>query len=397
MKILITTDTYEPAINGVVTSVKTLAHELEQLGHEVRIFAPSDKTYVSQSVYYMKSIHMDFMYPDAKLAARNLFPSSLVREIEHWNPDIVHSQTEFSTHITARKIARTCKAPLISTVHTYYEDYTQYFSPSDEIGRMAVSRFMRLVLKDSAAVVVPSMKIAQVVESYGVHVPVFCIPTGISLEKFSRVSEKDVAEVRTSLGIGKDDMVFVSVGRIGEEKNPRLLLTGFIDALNKGLQAKLLFVGDGPQLNALKSYVRRSGMTDHVFFAGRVEPDKVPLYYRAGNVFVNASTSETQGLTYLEALCSGIPLLVHADPCLAHVLREGDNGFSFTSKDEYIDRLFELTRDHQLVARLSVGAKISSQLHSSTAFGRAMQELYTQVLERVEQTKPSRRLPILWL
>ena len=388
MKILITTDTYEPAVNGVVSSIKTLSQELLRLGHDVRILAPSTKNEVRGNVYYIKALSVQSIYPDARLAYPKLLPLGLMADLIEWKPDIIHAQTEFSTYLTARKIARSCKAPIVNTVHTYYEDYTQYFAPSDELGRLALKRFMHLVLRDSAAIIVPSMKIASVLERYGLSRPVFCIPTGIPLEKFkpqlAEGGDKELKELKKSLGIPEENFVFISLGRVGKEKNPGMLLKAFSRAIQAGLkQASLLYVGDGPALEGLKQEAQRLSLgKTEVLFAGRVSPDKVAAYYQLADMFVCASNSETQGLTYLEALSSGTPLLVKHDLCLQGVLREGTNGYGFSSEQECAELMCKLRSEPELIGHLSLGAELSAQEHSASSFGKTIEDLYHRVLER---------------
>lgn len=129
MKVLITTDWYKPAINGVVTSVCNLREELQQRGHEVKILTLSRTahSYEEEGVIYMGSVNAGYIYPGARL---RVSPGrELYCRIIEWQPDIVHSQCEFSTFFMAKRIAEECKIPLVHTYHTVYEDYTHYFSP----------------------------------------------------------------------------------------------------------------------------------------------------------------------------------------------------------------------------------------------------------------------------
>ena len=122
MKVLITTDWYKPAINGVVTSVCNLREELQQRGHEVKILTLSRTahSYEEEGVIYMGSVNAGYIYPGARL---RVSPGrELYCRIIEWQPDIVHSQCEFSTFFMAKRIAEECKIPLVHTYHTVYED-----------------------------------------------------------------------------------------------------------------------------------------------------------------------------------------------------------------------------------------------------------------------------------
>lgn len=100
-----------------------------------------------------------------------------------------------------------------------------------------------------------------------------------------------------------------------------------------------MIVGDGPYRDEIEAQVKEFGISDSVIFTGMIEPDKLAEYYQAGDFFMNASTSETQGLTYVEALAAGIPLLCREDPCLAGVVDNGKNGWEFTDEETFENAL----------------------------------------------------------
>ena len=181
MKILITTDWYTPAVNGVVTSVKNLQRELERRGHEVRILTLSQSlhSWSRDGVTAIGSVNAGRIYPGARL--RTAMAGRWVRELMDWRPDVIHSQCEFSTFFLARRIAEELDVPLVHTYHTVYEDYTHYFSPSVRWGRCAVAAFSRWVAAQVDGMIAPTGKVRGLLQGYGVRCPVFVVPTGIDL------------------------------------------------------------------------------------------------------------------------------------------------------------------------------------------------------------------------
>lgn len=113
----------------------------------------------------------------------------------------------------------------------------------------------------------------------------------------------------------------------------------FSVALAHNSKLTLLIVGDGPARKELEEMAVRLGVAEHVIFTGMVEPSEVHKYYQLGDVFVSASTSETQGLTYIEAAANGLPLLCRRDPCLDGVLVEGHNGYEYEAEEEFCEIL----------------------------------------------------------
>ena len=341
MKILITTDWYLPVINGVVTSVVNLENALRAMGHDVRILTLSESrhSHVTENVTYIGAVGVGKIYPDARLqmARSARYLAALIR----WKPDIVHSQCEFSTFHLAEKIAVACDCPLVHTYHTVYEDYTHYFSPSERVGKAVAQRLSKHILSRVDACIVPSLKTRTLLEGYGVTTPVAVIPTGIALERFSTpLPASRVRALRQTLGLAQEDRVLLYLGRLAKEKEVDTLLSYL--ARERTPHLKLLIVGDGPFRCALEAETAALGLDDCVVFAGMVAPEQVPAYYQLADVFVSASKSETQGLTYIEAMASGLPLLCRADPCLEPLIHQGVNGYVFDDAAGFACCLHEL-------------------------------------------------------
>ena len=225
MKILITSDWYIPAVNGVVTSVKNLRRELEARGHEVRVLTLSQnhRSYKREGVTYLGSVAAGLIYPGARL--RTALAGKWVREIVEWEPDVVHSQCEFSTFFLARRIAEELDIPLVHTYHTVYEDYTHYFSPSVHFGKKAAAVFTRWAASHTDCLIAPTAKVRMLLQGYGVRKPVFVVPSGIDLRHFQQEPDPlQSAVLRASLDIPQDRTVLVFVGRLAEEKRVDELL-----------------------------------------------------------------------------------------------------------------------------------------------------------------------------
>ena len=291
MKILITTDWYEPVINGVVTSVLTLKKELTRKGHEVRVVTLSERghSYKEEDVYYMRSVDISRIYPGARAVC---FPGSrLYEELIAWQPDIIHSQCEFSSFLVARKIAAQLGIPIVHTYHTVYEDYTHYFSAGRPWGKQAAAWFSRFILEKTDFVIAPTQKVKGILNSYGVDRPVAVIPTGIRLERFLPVSweavERDRREIREKYGIEEGKKVLLVLGRLAKEKNIEEIITYF-GRMNRE-DMELLIVGDGPCRKELEQLSDEQKNSVRIHFTGMASPDETAAYYRAADLFVSAS------------------------------------------------------------------------------------------------------------
>lgn len=383
MKVLITTDCYVPTINGVVTSILNLETELRKRGNEVKILCPSENIHCTDSgdVYRIGSVGVNKIYNGARAALR--IRQKNLQKIIDWKPDIIHSQSEFSSFIMAKRIAAVVHCPIIHTYHTVYENYTHYFSPSIALGRKAVMMMTRRLLDHTEAVIAPSRKIETMLKGYGVSQPIRVIPTGLRLEKFTAdIPKEDTRRLKESLGIPANSRVLVTVGRAAKEKNMDELIRYF-----SRLQMEntvLLIVGGGPYLDTLKELAKSEGVSDKVVFTGAVSPDKVAEYYKVGDIFMSASQSETQGLTYIEALASGLPAVCRKDQCLEGVVENGVNGGQYNDFEEFAGLVKELFEDDKAYNEMSENAVKTAQRYSAAEFARNVEGLYKDVLEKRE-------------
>ncbi len=382
MKILITTDLYATSTNGVVTSVRNLSDELEKKGHDVRILTLSGglESYKDGNVYYIKSVPLGFIYPDVRMpiSYRNFFIAELIQ----WKPDVIHSQCEFFTFQYAKRIAKLTGAPLVHTYHTLYEQYVTYVIPSKRFGRHMVRKLSRMRLRRVNAIIAPTGKVEHALRGYGLENKINVVPSGISLEQHNyRLSEEERMEKRRMLGIPDNHNVILNLGRLGTEKNLEELLEFFSDTLLKNPKLTFLIVGDGPDKENLERLSADLGIESHVIFTGMVAPSEVQEYYQLADVFVSASTSETQGLTYIEAAANGLPLLCRQDDCLCDVIKEGVNGYEYTSGNEFISKLNIIIENSEW--RMSAG-KSSEKIAESfdkSHFVNAMENIYETVTE----------------
>lgn len=379
MKILITSDWYAPTLNGVVVSILNLKHSLEERGHEVRVLTLSNspRSYCRDGVTHIGSFNASKIYPNARI---RLAPArALLQDLIDWQPDIVHSQCEFCTFFLARKIAELSGAPLVHTYHTVYEDYTHYFSPSERLGRRTMAAFAYWIGTQIDCYVAPTEKIRALLDGYGVKCPIDVIPTGLDLSLFSAsVAPEQRSELRRSYGIADDRIVLAAIGRLAAEKNAEELLCYMADC--RDLPLTLLLVGDGPNRAALETLAKKLELGDRAIFTGMVPHDKVGTYYHLGDVFVNASTSEAQGLTYNEALAAGLPALCRADDVLDGVIENGINGWQYHDEAEFREKIEALVTDSALRARMSQAAQNSAAAFSKANFGARAEALYLEQL-----------------
>ena len=379
MKILITTDTYLPVVNGVVNSTDVLVRYLRQRGHEVKVITLSQTahSYKVADIIYIGSMNANKIYPQVRI--RTKLAGELIQEVIDWKPDVVHSQVEFSTFIIAHKVAAAVGAPLVHTYHTVYEDYYHYFMPNQTAAKHAVSVFSRYIASKTDCIIAPTEKIRDLLLSYNVSTPISVIPSGIDLAMYAKdYDEEEIASLKRELNIPENNKVIVNIGRIAKEKNIDEIIDD-VSSLDRD-DITLLLVGDGPYRKNIEEHA--VGKKINVVFAGMVPHENTGIYYHLGDVFVSASTSETQGLTYDEALASGLPALCRKDPCIKDVIIDGYNGGQFVTGREFVSMLDDILADEDKLRTMSQNARESAKKFSGETFALSAEELYLSLIEK---------------
>ena len=384
MKILITTDLFTTDTNGVVTSTKNLWRELLSKGHDVRIMTLSETSHSykdeENNVYFVKSSSLGFIYPNIRMPIS--YRNAYIKELIEWSPDIIHSQCEFFSFEFALHISKKTGAPIVHTYHTMYEDYVSYVMPSKKLGKRLVRWFSKKTLNKTAVSIAPTEKVKDALLRYGVSSPIHVVPSGIDLDKHKvHIDKEDILKKRRELGISDDSTVLINLGRLGHEKNIDELITLFAKASETNKDLYFLIVGGGPAKDELEKHSDSLGLSDRIIFTGMVAPEDVQYYYRMGDIFVSASTSETQGLTYIEAAANGLPLLCRQDPCLDAVLISGANGYSYTDEEEFINRIDAMCKDREWLSSASAKSKEISEKFDKTVFGNKLEEIYLSLLK----------------
>lgn len=355
MKILIASDTYIYQTNGVQTVLTTLADGLRQLGHEVRVLAPANgrKSFRKGGDYFLRSVPALY-YPGERLTL--LLWDPLLDDLISWKPDIVHFHTEGPIGRLAIKIALESKAPLVITTHTDFAGFA-FGRFSDCLPVQALCKALgKLYYPHARAIIVPSEKSRSFVwlQDYSDRVTV--IPNGIRLERFQRpLSGQERTEMLRKYGLTDNGCILVMVARVSREKNIIEILRYFPSLLQVLPGAQLLIAGDGPDRKRLEKHCLRNGLSECVCFAGKVHPDDVYRCYALGDVYVSASTFETQGMTYVEAMACGLPMVCRKDRCLKGLLENGRNGFVYETEQEFTDSVSKILTDRQL--KNSMGAE----------------------------------------
>lgn len=388
MRIGIFTDTYPPYINGVSTSVYMLKKALERKGHQVFVV-----TINNENLHYkFDEDNTVIRIPGLPIGiydyrVSEIYPIKAVNIIRKWKLDVIHSHTEFSVGTFARILSRQFNIPLVHTYHTMYEDYTHYITRGYfEKSSKKIVEYLTLFYCDKTAneLIVPTKKTYDLFkEKYEVDKNIYIIPTGIEIERFyvENVDSKKVEEIKKKLGLKKKSFNIVFVGRLAKEKNVDLLLSAHKNIIDKNKDINLIIIGDGPDMEEYKETSKKLGIDSNVIFVGKVPWEEIPAYYRIADVFATASTTETQGLTVIEAMAASVAPICIDDESFRNTVIDGLNGRIFNTQEEYENIVLELSKDEKTLQVLQKQARLNAEVHSSKYYGESVLDVYKHAIE----------------
>lgn len=343
MKVALFTETYLPHINGVVTHVKILKEGLERLGHEVLVVTAdydAPKHYVKDNVLHCPAKRLQQFY---NFGAAPPISERRLKFIREFKPDIIHIHNEFGIGISGVMAAKILRKPLVYTLHTMYDEYIYYVAPPSLVTPVtALSRkYLKMIAQSASAITGPSKKCAEYFKQAGVSKAVNVIPNAVELENFrpENISTESRRQFREKYGISQDKMLACFVGRLGREKSVDVILDYWAQEITEDDGIQLIVIGDGPCREELIEQAEKLGISSMVTFTGAVLHDELPPYLADCDIYITASLSDTNSISMLEGMATGLPVLQRLDPLNADQVLEGVNGFVFDSAQSMAEKL----------------------------------------------------------
>lgn len=420
MRIGIFTDSYHPAVNGITHVVSETRRELNALGHEVYVLAPSpglakDKTDTDTYVLRIPAIK-DLFYEDQFTSI--FFPPTQLKRIRELKLDVILFLTPGQIGVLGVYAALKNDIPLVSMYCTDLYEYVRHY-PSVMPGVIAlmsttsiamksraselrsvfaslprreesvhwsqklVAEMLTLLHNRCAAIVAPSEKVKKQLQDWGTAKSIHVIPTGIELPP---VSPEDIDDFKNSWDIKDTDKVILSVGRMGSEKNLELVINSFDAIKNQIPVAKLLLVGNSnAHSDKLKALAANQANTEDILFTGKIDFAKIAAAYYASDVFAFPSMTDTQGLVLHEAAEAGLPLVV-CDGDVSEVIVDGVNGFLANNDiNDFTEKVSAILADGSLRRKMGNESKEIVAEYSAEAQARKMLEVLQAVVVEKSQ------------
>lgn len=392
MRIGIFTDSYPPQINGVATVSALLNKVFKEHGHEVYVITVSNSKLtqpyeVNGNIIGISSKAIKNLY---NYRWASIYPRIAARFLASLNLDIIHVQTELTIGIFARLLAKIYSIPIVYTYHTTYEDYTYYVTkgnvPFDKFAKKVVAAFSKTLGNNSTEFTTTSEKTKDLLKTYGVTNFINVIPNGLDLSLFlNKDFKEEIIQYKKDHDL-ENKFICLLLGRLAQEKSFDVVLkniNAYIQKTNRD-DIRVLVVGSGPAEEDLKKIVEESNLKGYVEFLGFVPYERTAFYYYLSDLFISASLTETQGLTFIEAMASGLPVLARFDECLSGVIEDKVNGFFYNTEDEFIksfDYFFELSEDDKKFMKEKAKSLVVDK-YSSEKYYHRMLDVYNRALRK---------------
>jgi 1,2-diacylglycerol 3-alpha-glucosyltransferase len=324
MNILFISDVFFPRVNGVSTSINTFATELRALGHQVTLIAPSYNDEDKQEEWIVRvPSHKIYFDPEDRLMNFGKL-KALLPWIRDKHFDVIHIHTPFTAHYVGIHFGKKLDIPVVETYHTFFEDYLHHYLPfiPQFISRKLARTISRRQCNAVDGIVSPSKPMLDVLKQYGIKTPAEVVATGLDDSSFANV---DGEHFRMSHDIPLTQPMLLFVGRVAHEKNIGFLLEMHVELIKKHPDALLVITGEGPAEESIKHSIEKLGISNKVRMIGYLDRShELIACYKAADIFVFASKSETQGLVLLEAMAQGTAVVAIAELGTKSILIEGE-------------------------------------------------------------------------
>ncbi|MDP3976443.1 MAG: glycosyltransferase [Pseudomonas sp.] len=382
LRVVMFTNNYLPFIGGVPISIERLWRGLAAMGNAVLLIAPRYRDQPQGEAHVLRVPSILALGEKREFRLANIFLWRIDRAVRDFRPDLIHLHHPFWLGSLGLLLAHRLRVPAVFSYHTRLEHYAHFVPLPGMLFRNFISHaLIKRFANKCDAVIVPTYSAEEYLRLIGVKKPVFVQPTGIDYQRFQEVTAQQVARLRTSLGIG-DEQVLISVSRLSNEKNIDFLIDAIASLRGQAERPFLvLMIGDGHQRERLHRRIDELNLAGHFRLLGAVPPEDMAIYYRLGELFLFASKSETQGMVILEAMAAGLPVVALRSSGIDDVVRQGYNGFKTPENiGQWCARVTQLLEDERLREEMSDHALLVAAEHSIEKFAEGVKEIYGTVL-----------------
>ncbi|KAL7576448.1 hypothetical protein ACA910_018248 [Epithemia clementina (nom. ined.)] len=348
-RIIIYTTCYN-VLDGVTLTIRKLEQEILAAGHFVCILTTRsgdlvnthlDGQHPNRRVLFMdNAIPIPFVHdpnnPDLSYQLGFSLSRSVQRQLNEFEPTLIHITVPDCTALHLIEYARRKEIPIMGTYHSNIPEYMDHY-PGMGWLKPILGGFFRHQYNFLQALYVPTPFIRRhLTDTYQLDraTRLGIWGRGVDVERFHPDHRYAAGgKFRAQLGLEDDDVLLCWVGRLVPEKRVDI----FCDTVRRldamGLRFHAIVVGAGPCEEEVKAL-------PHTTFCGWMNGDQLAVAYASSDIFLFPSAVETFGNVTLEAMASGLPVVVEGG-CSGHLVEEGVNGFACLAGDS--DAFFEAT------------------------------------------------------
>jgi len=346
--IIFVTNNYTPYSGGVVSSIKAFAAGLRNLGNKVYIVTLDFKHAPYEKDVIRLYCPLRFTYKNNPMAVSWHTKQALEQLFLFLKPDIVHSQHPFLLGSAAQIVCKRLHIPLVFTHHTQYDQYLHYLPITQKLTKPVVNQLVVNFCNKVDLVIAPSSAIKKQLEQQRIKSPIYVLPSPLLPVFADNMPQFELKEESE-----KKQLLYV--GRFTEEKN----ITFLLDVVKQlGDEFSLQLVGYGYYRQPLEDYAYKELCLtkEQVQFIHKPSKKIIAELYKQADLFIFASTTETQGIVLVEAMAAGTPVVALNGPGQNDIIEEGKNGFLVENRSQMVRRIKEVYADRYLFEKLQYGA-----------------------------------------
>ncbi len=385
LKILITSEVYPPIITGSGIAVTRLAEGLAGRGHDVAVVCPGksirgEVTFESGvAVYRLSSLRLSGFFNN-QLRISPFPKKALAGIFKELTPDVVH--------ITDHHFISSA-AFLLAQKNNIKTTGTNFFTPYNWLDNLPIrknSRIYKIAAKflwqyfvklynKVDTVTVPTFFSKKQAQEVGIKKPPEVISCGIDLKQYN--SGQTDKNIFSKYKIKENKFTLLSVCRLDKEKRVDVLL-GAASLLKDKKDFQFIITGRGQEKENLTRLVIEKNLSERVIFTGVVSDMDLKNLYKISDIFLTASEVELQGLSIMEAMASGLPVIAANSMAIPELVHDGFNGFLF-EPGEALDageKLLMLASDKDLIRKMSLASHELISEHSMEITLDRFEEIY---------------------
>jgi len=386
MKILFTTESYYPNIDGGAVAQHNLAQELKKRGHNVGIIAPghSYRNIIEKdngtTIYRTKAVKLPF-YMNSRYYF-SPFPFFEVRRIiKEFNPDIINLCSPYPVSICAMLWAKKYNIPIIGSIHILPQNMlTPFFNLRIyDILKEYTWRYLVYFFNLLDLVTIPTKAGLNMYIKRGLKTDITPISNGLKTEVFNPSNNGEYLKKRFNL---PDKKIVLFTGRINEEKNLDVLIKAIPHVVKK-IDSHFLIVGSGGEYKKLlMNLAKKLKIEKHTTFTDFLDWKDYPNIYSIADVFAIPSESELQSIVTMEAVASGLPVVVVNNGALPE-LASMNNGFVFEPKnsEEMADCIAKILIDEKLRKTMGINSLKLIKKHTMESVVKQFEKAYEKVID----------------